>query len=572
MAWESPQPDFEGLDLRELGTDEAYLRVKWTESTPAYLYWLSTNCHGCPWQLLRALEPNSTAMKFHTHHPTKFMLHNGGDKNYITEKDAVTDPGRICDVTAQLGEFGVYDLVKGSTDRCEITEALAPVNANLALLVCFLVYLVGGLLWWGLNKVASDKLIKIGNFLGWSKDEETKPGRPRVRSLDTFRGIAIVIMIFVNDGGGGYWFMEHATWNGLYVADLVFPWFLWIMGVCIPMSVKSCIKKETPVKSVVWQVIVRSVKLFLLGFILNTLGGWINLSKLRVPGVLQRFGVCYFVVFLVGYTFTRAETKAAAGLWWERVADIVYLLPQWIIMLLILLVHQLVVYLVAAPGCSAGYSGPGGLHNWTPESNNTGCIGGITGHIDKSFFTTPHIYGNPTAKGVYSASAFDPEGILGTLTSIFQVFLGYQAGYIMQIFSGHKDRMARWFSWATLLGAIGALLCGASQNEGWVPVNKNLWSISFVMVTSSFAFYLLAILYFLIDVKHVWKGQPFFYAGMNSILLYCGHSVGYNLFPFHFMIGDMRTHAAKLPESLWGTTLWVIIAYVLYRKKVFVTV
>ena len=59
---------------------------------------------------------------------------------------------------------------------------------------------------------------------------------------------------------------------------------------------------------------------------------------------------------------------------------------------------------------------------------------------------------------------------------------------------------------------------------------------------------------------------------MNSILLYCGHSVGYNLFPFHFMAGEMRAHAAKLPEALWGTALWLVIAFVLYRKKVFVTV
>ena len=100
----------------------------------------------------------------------------------------------------------------------------------------------------------------------------------------------------------------------------------------------------------------------------------------------------------------------------------------------------------------------------------------------------------------------------------------------------------------------------------------NLWSISFVLVISCFAFILLSVLYLLIDVKKLWKGQPFFYAGMNSILLYCGHSVGYNLFPFHFIIGDMRTHAAKLPEAVWGPVLWLIIAYILYRKRGFVTV
>ena len=188
------------------------------------------------------------------------------------------------------------------------------------------------------------------------------------------------------------------------------------------------------------------------------------------------------------------------------------------------------------------------------------------------FFTVDHIYGNPTAKGVYSAGAFDPEGIFGSLTSIFQVWLGYQAGYILQVYTGHTARLVRWTAWAGITGALGALLTFASQNDGPVPLNKNLWSISFVLVTSCFAFVLLSLLYVIIDIKKVWKGQPFFYAGMNSILLYCGHSVGYNLFPFHFMIGDMRTHSAKLPEALWGVMLWIIIAFVLYRKKVFVTV
>jgi len=569
MAWESPVATFDGLELDDLGTDEAYLRLNWGGPSPAWLYSLSSNCYQCPWQLLDNVD--RAPFKIHTHHEMKFMLRRGNETQYITTVENINDDLKICDVTGNFGEFGVYDL-NVNENICEINEALAPVYGNLALLVCFLVYLVAAVLWWSLNKFAGSHLSRVARFLGLQKkQEENKPGKPRVRSLDTFRGIAIVIMIFVNDGGGGYWFMEHATWNGLYVADLVFPWFIWIMGVCIPMSVKSNIKRETPVRSVVWDVTVRSVKLFLLGFVLNTLG-WIDLSRLRVPGVLQRFGVAYFVVFLVGYCFTKAESYQTAGLWWAKIADIVQLLPQWVIMLCILLLHQLVVVLVAAPGCDPGYSGPGGLHGWTPDKNNTGCIGGITGYIDKQFFTSQHIYGNPTAKGVYSASAFDPEGILGSLTTIFQVFLGYQAGYILQVYSGHVDRIGRWICWSVLTGTIGAVLCGASQNDGWVPVNKNLWSISFVMVTSSFAFLLLAVLYFLIDVKHLWKGQPLFYAGMNSILLYCGHSVGSNLFPFHFTIGSMRTHAAKLPESLWVSTLWVIIAFVLYRKKVFITV
>ena len=99
-------------------------------------------------------------------------------------------------------------------------------------------------------------------------------------------------------------------------------------------------------------------------------------------GVLQRFAICYFVVFLVGYSFTPAtpytvSTKVA------QLVDIVQLAPQWAVMLTILIVHQCIVSLVPAPGCQPGYNGPGGLHDWSPEKNNSGCIGGITGYIDK---------------------------------------------------------------------------------------------------------------------------------------------------------------------------------------------
>lgn len=79
--------------------------------------------------------------------------------------------------------------------------------------------------------------------------------KKRLKSLDIFRGIAIVLMIFVNSGGGHYWWIEHAVWNGLHFADLVFPWFLFIMGVCIPLSIKSQITRETPVSEIVAKII-----------------------------------------------------------------------------------------------------------------------------------------------------------------------------------------------------------------------------------------------------------------------------------------------------------------------------
>lgn len=79
--------------------------------------------------------------------------------------------------------------------------------------------------------------------------------KKRLKSLDIFRGIAIVLMIFVNSGGGHYWWIDHAVWNGLHIADLVFPWFLFIMGVCIPLSIKSQINRQIPLRDIIFKII-----------------------------------------------------------------------------------------------------------------------------------------------------------------------------------------------------------------------------------------------------------------------------------------------------------------------------
>jgi heparan-alpha-glucosaminide N-acetyltransferase len=99
-------------------------------------------------------------------------------------------------------------------------------------------------------------------------DETDAPKvKKRLKSLDIFRGIAIVLMIFVNSGGGHYWWIEHATWNGLHFADLVFPWFLFIMGVCVPMSIKSQLNQQIPKSQIVSKIIkVREI------FMQNSLG------------------------------------------------------------------------------------------------------------------------------------------------------------------------------------------------------------------------------------------------------------------------------------------------------------
>ena len=289
MSWESPTPG--QWDLSSLAMDEAILQVVPGDQRPAWLYRVSDNCVDCPWQRDGQVEAN-TSYTLHTHYPLRLLAASSGAQQYL-EVGGRQEQEAFCTTDSfSLGEFGVYQL---QVHDCSIHTLVEPVNGHLALLVWFLVWAGAALAWWAVKRAPGNPVGRLQGWLAGAGEEQWKEGgKQRLCSLDTFRGIAISLMIFVNDGGGGYWFMEHATWNRLYVADLVFPWFLWIMGVCIPMSVRSAVKKETPARTFIWGVTVRSVKLFLLGFILNTLG-WTDLAKLRVPGVLLRAYFCIFI-------------------------------------------------------------------------------------------------------------------------------------------------------------------------------------------------------------------------------------------------------------------------------------
>jgi heparan-alpha-glucosaminide N-acetyltransferase len=160
------------------------------------------------------------------------------------------------------------------------------------------------------------------------------------------------------------------------------------------------------------------------------------------------------------------------------------------------------------------------------------CIGGATGFIDRQILGLKHLYQWPTAKSVYDSEAFDPEGVLCCLPTILHAFIGLQAGVTLVVFTCYKARMLRWITWAVVLGLAGGLLCNFSQNGGVIPVNKNLWSLSFVLVTSSLAFVGLTICNLLIDVKNWWQGAPFIYPGMNAIIMYVGHSFLHSTLPW----------------------------------------
>uniref|UniRef100_A0A8V0XYN5 Heparan-alpha-glucosaminide N-acetyltransferase n=1 Tax=Gallus gallus TaxID=9031 RepID=A0A8V0XYN5_CHICK len=512
-----------------------------------------------------------------------------------------TSPNRI---QYHFGEFGNYSLVvktlstSAETISCDIVINEGPINSYLPILFAFLVYSgilailiicrlvmkIGPVRNWvykKLNPRETDRL--INSELGSPSTTDSPSSDPsprlwratsqqRLRSLDTFRGLSLIIMVFVNYGGGKYWFFKHESWNGLTVADLVFPWFVFIMGTSISLSLSSMLRWGSSKQKVLWKILWRSFLLILLGVIVvnpNYCLGALSWENLRIPGVLQRLGLTYLVVAALELLFTR--TGADSGtleMSCPALQDILPFWPQWIFILMLEVIWLCLTFLLPVPGCPRGYLGPGGIGDF---GNYLNCTGGAAGYIDRLVLGEKHIYQHPSCNVLYQTTVpYDPEGILGTINTILMAFLGLQAGKIILSYKDqHKQIMSRFFIWSVVMGIISAILTKCSKEEGFIPINKNLWSTSYVTTMSCFAFILLLLMYYLVDVKRLWSGTPFFYPGMNSILVYIGHEVFENYFPFKWKMQDSQSHAEHLTQNLTATTLWVIISYLLYRKKIF---
>uniref|UniRef100_A0A8C6LFM1 Heparan-alpha-glucosaminide N-acetyltransferase n=1 Tax=Nothobranchius furzeri TaxID=105023 RepID=A0A8C6LFM1_NOTFU len=388
----------------------------------------------------------------------------------------------------------------------------------------------------------------------------------RLRSVDTFRGISLVIMVFVNYGGGRYWFFRHESWNGLTVADLVFPWFVFIMGTSISLSVSSLLRSGSTRCSLLRKVVWRSVQLFIIGvFIINPnyCQGPLSWNNLRIPGVLQRLSWSYLVVasldLTLGFPFLNMLFCCL---------EVLLYWPAWVCVLLLEALWLFLTFLLPVPGCPTGYLGPGGIGDMGRYSD---CTGGAAAFIDRWLLGENHIYQTPSSRVIYATHVpYDPEGILGSINSILMAFLGLQAGKIILHYRElPRSIMSRFLMWGLFLGAISALLTKCSTDEGFIPVNKNLWSLSYVTTLACFAFVLLVLLYYTVDVKRWWSGAPFCYPGMNSILVYVGHEVFEEYFPFRWKMANSQSHTEHLTQNLVATSCWVLISYVLYKKKIF---
>lgn len=392
--------------------------------------------------------------------------------------------------------------------------------------------------------------------------EEVNVSKKRIMSLDAFRGATILLMIFVNYGGGGCTWFHHRPWYGLTIADLVFPAFVLIMGFSIALSTRSRLTAKKDFLLLVCKVLRRSAKLFALGIILNT--DYTNLSELRVPGVLQRFALSYlFVALFHVYSVYRANKYLSRPGQITSAQLVVIFAPEIAAHCSILLIYlYFTFWFNYASECPKGYQGPGGLEEQGKFFN---CTGGAANFLDRAIFGTDHIYKRPTSKEVYKHTlSHDPEGLLGLTTSILMTELGLICGRVLIKVRSHYRRLICWFILATCSGAVAALLTSTDL----IPVVKNLWSLSFVCATAAICISLFILFYTLIDTTRVWtNGTPFHYPGANAILLYVGHVVLARYFPFYFQVAP--SHSQLLAQVSFACFLWLIISMYLFRKRIF---
>lgn len=368
----------------------------------------------------------------------------------------------------------------------------------------------------------------------------------RLISLDAFRGATIALMILVNTPGTWghvYAPLRHAQWHGCTLTDLVFPFFLFIIGVSMRFSFEKyefC--KWGPLfKKVVW----RTITIFTIGLLLNAFPfvrqDW-DWSHFRIMGVLQRIALAYIMAsFIVVRADIIGIVKISLGL----------LFGYWILLM--------------------GYGWYSGLDPYALKSN-------LILIVDAYIFGENHLYGG-------TGIPFDPEGLLSTIPSIVTVLIGFLVGTMIKTAEDHKDNTQR-------MAVLGALLIIFGWGWGFVfPINKQLWTSSYVLYTSGIATVVLAGLIWLVDVKGLktWT-KPFVIFGANAIFLYAASSIWAKiLLKISFELdGKMISGYGYLYQTVFqpfagdlnGSFLfalfhvfmfWLILAW-MYRKKIFINI
>lgn len=362
--------------------------------------------------------------------------------------------------------------------------------------------------------------------------------KARLYSLDALRGFDMfwiiggeVLIISLAKATGWGWMdklaeqMHHIEWNGFHFYDLIFPLFMFISGVAIPLALTSKLEKGTAKNELVRKVTIRMLLLVVFGFVYN---GALQegFSGMRIASVLAQIGISYG---LAAYIVLNTSSIKPRVLW---------LLGIWIFISILHLI-------IPVPG-----SGPGVI---TPE-------GSINAWIDQHFLPGRLYFGS-----------YDPEGILCIVSATSVTLMGTFAGSILRntTFTGDKKTLF------LLIAGIALVLIALALSPLY-PVIKKIWTVPYTMLTAGISFMLLSLFYFIIDVRG-WRKWTYFFRiiGLNSITIYLGSRIIDFHYTSDFLLGWLANPLGDFGPViiLSGLILteWLLLLY-LYRNKLFLRV
>jgi predicted acyltransferase len=353
----------------------------------------------------------------------------------------------------------------------------------------------------------------------------------RFLSIDAFRGLTIAAMVLVNNPGTWshvYPVLRHANWHGWTPTDLVFPFFLFIVGMAMTLSFGRRLREGATACGLYPKILKRAFILVLIGLLLHLIPAF-SLARLRIPGVLQRIGLGYLFGSLIYLrTGTRARIAVSAGF---------------------LVFYALLLLYVPVPGYGAGVLEP---------------AGNLPGYVD-SLLMPGHLY----------RPDFDPEGLLSTIPAIVTVLLGTLLGDFLRTSRTIVRKSLTIFAVAIPMIAFGLLL------DRVVPINKPLWTPSYVVFTAGMALLVFGLCFMLIDVLQLklWA-RPFVILGANAISVFVGSALLAKLFLLlkipNFPAGVFAflgvPELSSLAWALLNVFLWVGLMAPLYKHRLFLKI
>ena len=371
----------------------------------------------------------------------------------------------------------------------------------------------------------------------------------RFECIDIFRGLTIAVMLMVSNPGNPATIppqLKHASWNGVTIADLVFPFFIFIMGVVVPIAINNRLVKGTSRATIIVRVFSRSSLIFLLGLVLNGFP-FFDLTITRVPGVLQRIAVVYLVSALI-YLLLRSIFKK----------EVFQISAQLLTSVLLLIIYYILLKYIYVPGYGRGVME---------------LQGNLVQYIDLKFLQG-HLY-QPN---------WDPEGILSTIPALSSGIIGVIAGMILLRSNSRLIKMIIFVSSGVLL------LFSAELVNDFFPYNKNLWSSSFVLLTSGLGILLLAFFYLITDILK--SGRlliPFKVIGASAIFVYftsaligrslwlipvhdsiSGKTMTFNIWLLERLISPWAHGLDSLYFSVSYVIVWMVIMGFLHRGKIYI--